>query len=360
MPEIGACRGFAKAVGQAFLEGHIKTCNELIAYIQEVLIFSDLEKTKARLQRRDRSIVTDEDRKVVAALDLFDQIALHQTYSMKSQLFQGSEAASQQGMELTTQDLPTIETDEEFTHLIRCCYKMIHLSETSLVIELGADSTHKSFSGAHVLEGHSFSICYDHLSKSWTLIDINQCPIKENITALEEIIHFITEACRIAFTHTKPTLFLSKISMIHHNQRRLNPLVQAIQYEFKRTALAESTTGLGFYQKQALEKLKKEGLTPAHLRLWDEGPSPFLSPHSNALSYLIRDCGFLPKDAISEISGLGYCQAETIFRSGERPNGTKILKRLPSASSALLDWKTSGNGIHDEALSVVLMGSSPS
>lgn len=92
---------------------------------------------------------------------------------------------------------------------------------------------------------------------------------------------------------------------------------EARQYSFNGNGASEPTAGLGVFQLEILETLAGTGLTAAHLRNW-HGPQYFSRAHGDALKYLIQERKFSPENAVAELCGLEYFQAEGIMRGLSR------------------------------------------
>lgn len=313
---LGLCNGFVMAGMQAFFDDRIKKCNKLIKYIEEDLASSDLDRIKLRLKNQNRQASTKEHKKMVAALDLFDEIALHQTHSHTSRLFNNRDfqrTATRQQIEkeagFFNTTLSTTTTYDAFLAYFTLLQEIVKRSEipVAIKIETGYSSPHSQT----LFEAHVICICYNPTTKNWSLIDINQGSINEK-HSLDDLLQFIYNACKII--DKQFNIYKINLYVTIQNKDLLNQISKQISCSLNSTLSEESTIGLNYFQKQALRSFEKEGLTATHLRSWYADRGFFGSDHIEGLTYLIRNCNLQPGKAIEELCSLECHQVMALSR----------------------------------------------
>lgn len=313
---LGLCDGFVMVGMLAFFDDRIKETNSLNKYIEEDLAFCNFEKIKMRLKYQNRQVSTDEEKIMVATLDFFDDIALHQTHLLSSRLFNNRDFQKtvtkqqiEQEVGLCNIMLSTTSTYDEFIAYFTLLQECVKKSEipVAIKIEMGYSSPNSRTS----FEAHVICTCYNPVSKNWSLIDISQGQINEK-HSLDDLLQFVFNACKII--DKQFTIFLTNLYSKMQNKDLLNQISKQISCSLNSTVSEESTIGLSYYQKLALQDLGKEGLTARHLRSWHADRGFFGSAHIEGLAYLIRKCGLQPKKAVKELCDLERDQVEAITR----------------------------------------------
>lgn len=312
---LGLCEGFTTVGMIAFFDDQLEACNETINYINETLVYSDLRTVKKHLKTQNRHALMQGDKKLVAALELLDAIALHQTHLPHSRLFKATDFSMTQTREQTENEaglfqsqLPTVSTYEDFITYFKQLLNSVQTSEIPITIkvEMGYASHSRT-----LLEAHVIGISYHPVRKNFALIDINQLPIKTDVVSLDELIQFISDSKKLLKQNLSS--FRSFLYTTDQHKDSVSKISETTLSSLNAAISSDSMVGLSFVQKDALKTLAPEGLTAMHLRQW-HSDDHFSSRHTEALTYLMRNRFLHPDKAIAELCDLNYIQAEAITR----------------------------------------------